>query len=189
MRPRMVRSGPDAPPPGLRAWLRARGWRRLRDGSDLCPDYAHNSSGGNRIGLGAGDSKGSFVRTCMSTLPQHSDRPGEARHRSAGQRAPGEAARHARAPRSEGRAQLGQVDRLMRTAVCRRAEWRDMVTWCGSPGRKRWPAWTTGGSSTRLVAADRRRRLAGSDYVPALRRAPGANGAAVTVRARASSDR
>nr|MDT0519877.1 hypothetical protein [Streptomyces sp. DSM 41633] len=28
----------------LRAWLRARGWRRLRDGRDLCPDHAHRSS-------------------------------------------------------------------------------------------------------------------------------------------------
>ncbi|MFE5718568.1 hypothetical protein [Streptomyces erythrochromogenes] len=27
----------------LRAWLRARGWRRLRDGRDLCPDHAHSS--------------------------------------------------------------------------------------------------------------------------------------------------
>ncbi|MEU2454780.1 hypothetical protein ABZ605_32415 [Streptomyces sp. NPDC012765] len=28
----------------LRAWLRARGWRRLRDGRDLCPNHAHRSS-------------------------------------------------------------------------------------------------------------------------------------------------
>ncbi|MFE9481222.1 hypothetical protein ACFYNM_21775 [Streptomyces spororaveus] len=28
----------------LRAWLRTRGWRRLRDGRDLCPDHAHRSS-------------------------------------------------------------------------------------------------------------------------------------------------
>ncbi|MFD0269633.1 hypothetical protein ACFVGY_24155 [Streptomyces sp. NPDC127106] len=28
----------------LRAWLRARGWRRLRDGRDLCPDHAHSST-------------------------------------------------------------------------------------------------------------------------------------------------
>ncbi|MFG2667621.1 hypothetical protein ACGFY6_25680 [Streptomyces sp. NPDC048387] len=28
----------------LRAWLRARGWRRLRDGRDLCPDHAHPST-------------------------------------------------------------------------------------------------------------------------------------------------
>ncbi|MEV7581645.1 hypothetical protein [Streptomyces erythrochromogenes] len=27
----------------LRAWLRARGWRRLRDGRDLCPDHPPSS--------------------------------------------------------------------------------------------------------------------------------------------------
>ncbi|MCY0946318.1 hypothetical protein [Streptomyces antarcticus] len=28
----------------LRAWLRERGWRRLRDGSDLCPGHAQRPS-------------------------------------------------------------------------------------------------------------------------------------------------